>query len=546
MTSCPAELFVARSSGTKSLGSVGWAPGSRLRADHPVIYQKVSTANPSGGSSYGQILKSSSILGGAQAMNYVVGLIRTKVVAVLLGPSGVGLVGLYVSIVGMTGTIAQLGIGESGVREVANAAGSGDQTRIAAAAKTLRRACWATGVLGWVLTAALSWPLTQWTFGATEHVWSVAILGAVALLEAVSSGQKALLQGLRRVGDIARIQIAAAVLTTLLAVGIYAWLREDGIVPVIILTSLVQLSCSWFFARRVGVQEIPQPWQETWRNFGQLFKLGSALMYGAVLTAMAGLAIRALMVRDLGLEAAGLYQAAWMLSGMFGAIVLQALATDFYPRLAGVAQDNAAVNRLMNEQIEVGMLLALPGVIGAVAFAPWLIHLLYSSKFTVAADLLPWLVVGVFGQVVTWPLGMIMQARAATGWLYFSRTHGAIVQFASAAVLIYVLGLLGAAIGFLVYICLQGLLALLIARRMSGFRFHLEVLRIMSKCVVLIIASAAAQAFLPPPWSILAPGLMFGLVLAGSACELRKRLPAGNLLDRWLEKLFAPKARHSR
>jgi PST family polysaccharide transporter len=58
-------------------------------------------------SSYGQILKSSSIVGGAQAINYVVGLLRTKAVALLLGPSGVGLVGLYVSAIGLVGTFAQ-------------------------------------------------------------------------------------------------------------------------------------------------------------------------------------------------------------------------------------------------------------------------------------------------------------------------------------------------------------------------------------------------------------------------------------------------------
>ena len=33
-------------------------------ADHPVIYKKVNTTHPSGGSSYGQILQSSSTMGG--------------------------------------------------------------------------------------------------------------------------------------------------------------------------------------------------------------------------------------------------------------------------------------------------------------------------------------------------------------------------------------------------------------------------------------------------------------------------------------------------
>jgi len=96
--------------------------------------------------SHREILKSSSIVGGAQAITYVIGLLRTKAVALLLGPSGVGLVGLYVSAIRLVGTFAQFGINESGVREVAAAAGTNNAERIAATSKTQRRVCWASGI----------------------------------------------------------------------------------------------------------------------------------------------------------------------------------------------------------------------------------------------------------------------------------------------------------------------------------------------------------------------------------------------------------------
>ena len=43
-------------------------------------------ANKPHRNSYGQILKSSSIIGGAQGINYLIGMVRVKLVAVLLGP----------------------------------------------------------------------------------------------------------------------------------------------------------------------------------------------------------------------------------------------------------------------------------------------------------------------------------------------------------------------------------------------------------------------------------------------------------------------------
>ncbi len=155
-------------------------------------------------SSYGQILKSSSIIGGANGVNYLIGMVRTKLVAILLGPAGVGLVGLYESAIGLVGMLSGLGIRSSGVREVAEAHGSGDPVRVAKTIKTLRRACWVTGLVGWLLTGALAYPLSVWTFGSGERAWATAILGVTLLLGAISGGQSALLQGVRRIGDLAR------------------------------------------------------------------------------------------------------------------------------------------------------------------------------------------------------------------------------------------------------------------------------------------------------------------------------------------------------
>src|SRR3954465_9109131 len=76
--------------------------------------------------SYGQILKSSALVGGSSLINIAIGIVRTKAMALLLGPAGFGWTGLYSSIVDLTQSIAGLGINSSGVRQMAEAAGTGD------------------------------------------------------------------------------------------------------------------------------------------------------------------------------------------------------------------------------------------------------------------------------------------------------------------------------------------------------------------------------------------------------------------------------------
>ncbi len=469
-------------------------------------------------------------MGGAQGLNYIIGMVRMKIVAILLGPSGIGLVGLYVSITGLMSTLAQLGIDQSGVREVAEAEGTKDGQRVAHAVKTLRRVCWLTGLTGWLLTVVLAWPISQWTFGSNTRTWAVAILGSTVFLGAISGGQTAILQGMRRVGDLAKLQVYSAVLTTLFAVGLYMWRGEDAIIPVIIATSSITFSFTWYFSSRIQLDTVSQSWHETMSNSKRLVGLGTAFMYAALLAAIVGLAIRALIVRELGLDASGLYQAAWGLSGMFAGFILGAMGTDFYPRISAVATDNAKVNRLVNEQIEVGVLLAVPGLLGTLALGPMVLHAFYSAKFIPAASLLPWFLLGVFGQVISWPLGMIQMAKGAQGWIYFSRTVGNVTWLSLTYVLIKANGLAGVCWSFAAYVWIQNAVVFCIARKLSNFHWSHSVMQTAGASTILVLSAFAVRWLPSEP---VATGLILIATLAASifsARGLTRRLGFDNKL----------------
>ncbi|MGA1128471.1 MAG: oligosaccharide flippase family protein [Chthoniobacterales bacterium] len=425
--------------------------------------------NSAGSSSYGQILTSSAIVGGAQAINYIIGLVRTKLVAVLLGPTGMGLVAVYVSTIGIVQTAAQLGVNQSGVREVAAAFGTNNNQRLAETVVALRRLCWITGFAGWVLAIALAWPLSQWMFKSAEHVWAIGILGCIVLIDSIANGQRALLQGIRRIGDIARVQIASALIATVVAAVLYWKLGEAGIVPVIVLTSLIQLGCFWWFARRIHLADPQLSWRRTKDHWVQLIKLGTAVLYGGLVLSATGLVVRALLVRDAGLGGAGIYHAAWSLSGLFGGFVLQAMAMDFLPRLTAIADDNAVVNRLVNEQVEIGVLLALPAVLLPLAVAPWLVELLFSSEFATASDLLPGMLLGVLCGVVRTPLTAVAIAKKATGYLFALRTAEGLLQVGVFWIMFKQFGLVGAAWSYALFAAGGVLLSLLLAKRLSDF-----------------------------------------------------------------------------
>ena len=69
-------------------------------------------------SSYSHILKYTSIFGGVQGLVILIGMVRNKLIALLLGPQGMGLMALFNSTVRLISDTTGLGLGVSAVREL--------------------------------------------------------------------------------------------------------------------------------------------------------------------------------------------------------------------------------------------------------------------------------------------------------------------------------------------------------------------------------------------------------------------------------------------
>src|ERR1017187_2971393 len=107
-------------------------------------------------SSYRQIMKATSIFGGVQVFTIIISIIRSKFIAILLGPTGMGIAGLLTLTTGLIGGLTNFGLGTSAVRDISYANGTGNETRIAIVVAVLRRLVWITGTLGTLVMLVLS------------------------------------------------------------------------------------------------------------------------------------------------------------------------------------------------------------------------------------------------------------------------------------------------------------------------------------------------------------------------------------------------------
>lgn len=446
--------------------------------------------------SYSQILKSSSIMGGAAGVNLLLSMVRVKFAAVMIGTAGVGLLNSFTAIQGLIGTLAGLGIQTSAVREVAAAVAKNDQLAIGRAVLTLRRVCWLTGIVGMLAMMLFSPLISELTFGSHQYTLDIAALGIIILLANLSDGQMALIQGMRQIGDMARAQVIGTALATGVAITLYSWLGLRGIVPSLIAVAFIQLILSWYFAKRVAVPPAVLSWRQTFSGASDMVKLGLVFMWNSLLLNMVIYLTIKLITNKLSLEAVGIYSAAFALSGVLINFVLNSMTADYFPRLTSVAKDKVAVNRMVNEQIEIGLLLVLPGLIAMMAFGPWILKLMYSSEFLPAAELMNWFLLGSFGRVLSWPAGFIMMAVGNWRWALFIETSFNIIYIIFIVVGIPMFGILGVGIAFFMMYIGYTIAIFLVARHITGFRWSLQSKKIVWFAMTLLMLTFVSVSYL--------------------------------------------------
>lgn len=445
-------------------------------------------------SSYRRILRSSTIIGGASVINIVIGLVRTKILALLLGPSGIGLVSLYTGLMQTATALSSMGLGTIGTRQIAEAVAKDDAHALLVARRAM---FWGTLLLagaGALVVWSLQDQLAQYVLGASEQATIVGWLSLGVALSVAAASQGALIQGMRRIGDMARLSVYGAILNTVFGL-VLLWLwGASGLVAYVLLAPLFSfLLGHWFVSKLPKVATNDVAFRELAHQWKILLQLGIPFMGAGLVGALVQLWIRVEVGSTLGAESLGNFQAAWVISMQYIGFVLAAMGADYYPRLTGVINDHKAVSRLVNEQTEIALLLSAPLFIAMIGLTPWVIHLLYSSAFMPAVDVLRWQIMGDVFKVASWPLGFVILAAGAGKTFFISDSIVFLLMGGLVAGLSSTVGLKITGIAFLACYATYLPMVYVLAKHRIKFAWNLGVLKlffsILTICVFVAIFS---------------------------------------------------------
>jgi len=360
------------------------------------------------------LLKAVLQIGGASLVATIIGVIASKMVAVIAGPSGVGALSLIKQF--QQTAMQAVSLNSNGAIVQAIACRDNDKERfsyLASVAPIIALSMLIILSLIFFLRDEISrWALPTIGDGQVVGVFVVSLLVA-----GVFSFHSSVLNGYRKIGTLSLSRIAFAV-GTLIVAPLAAWRYADSGMPYAFIGMIiVSTLCGGLFLFRatksinlysaVSLKNIRLPKGDHVRHFISFVGLttASTLYAQVVLTT-----IRGWSVQYGGLYSAGILDVAYVVSMNYLMFFLTSFGTYFMPQMASVFTDSTERHLLYNNVLRVILVGMLPLITTLICAKEILISLLYTNEFQGATQLMRWMFVGDFLKLGSWALGMTLVA----------------------------------------------------------------------------------------------------------------------------------------
>ncbi len=279
------------------------------------------------------LVKVFSLTGVSTVVKLLTGIIRTKVVALLLGPAGVALIGQMNDVVMMFSTISNGGITNGVTKYIAEFRSSEDELR-KILSNSLKITLIFSTIAGLILIV-FSGYFARIVLTDVLYKSIFVIFGLSIILFAINRLLLAIINGNKEFTSFIKINIISNIIILIYSIGlIYFWGVYGALISIVTSQSIV-LGITIFVIFK-------SPWFNKLNfrgdfNHGILKKLSGFTLLTALtffLGPIAKITIRSYIIEDISIEAAGYWEGVNRVSGIVLMIITQALTIYLIPRLS--------------------------------------------------------------------------------------------------------------------------------------------------------------------------------------------------------------------
>lgn len=486
--------------------------------------------------SYRGVLKSTSLFGSVQIYLIIIQIIRSKIIAVLLGPAGVGIQGLYTSATLFIRSVSSLGLSQSAVKDVSESNSSGNKERAGYIIQVVNKLVLYTGLSGAAIVTIFSPVLSKTSFGSFSYIIPFVLLSSTLLFDQLYDGQRVILQGTRQLKKLAKVSAYSATAALLFTIPFYYFWGVDGIVPALISNSIIAFLVIRQLAGSVNYPKVKVSLRQAIGEGKNMLKMGMAMSLSGIFGSVCAYILRGYIRYEDGTEAVGLYMAGFVIINTYVGLVFSAITTDYYPRLASVRDDKIKSREVVNQQGEIGVIILGPLLVLCVLIMPLAILILYSEEFMPAYDYIILSTLGMLFRLISvLPAFLFIVNNATKIYLFNEMLSG--FNMTVLSVLFYnIWGLSGLGLSISLGYVLFIIQVYYLSHKLYNYSFTRSYIKLILKYGIVLLLCIIDVYIFPKPYSWLLGGLLFILSIIYAYLDLNKRLMINELLSRYLKK----------
>jgi len=439
--------------------------------------------------SFRQVMKATSLFGGVQVLNILIAIVRSKFIALWIGPAGYGIAALFNSTLGLINGITNFGLDRSAVKDISFNHIHEDTEGTARTIQILKRLVWFTAIFGsLIMILGAPW-LSEFAFESTDYTFSFIWISLALLFKQLSNGQLAILQGLRKLKKLAKANLLGNLFALLITLPLYYLYRIEAIVPAIIISSLVAFISTFYYSYSERIETVKLSNIEVFREGKPMIQLGVMLSISGMIGLVVAYIIQIFISHTGGVAQVGFYNAGFAILNSYVGLVFTAMETDYFPRLSAIVDKVESIRQTVFEQAFIAILLITPIVVLFLIAAPIIIVLLYSKEFTPIIEMVRWGILGMVFKAVSFSIGYILIAKGDSK--LFMKTA---IGFNALLLLMNLLGyyfggLEGLGISFLVYYSIHFIALRIITKTRYDFYFEKGFYAVFIVCILVCVFS---------------------------------------------------------
>lgn len=342
------------------------------------------------------------------------GLVSVKVVASIIGPAGVALVGQLNNFATIALSLSTGGINNGITKYIAEY--KDDEEKVKDCLSTALRITMICSLVMAVFLVLFHAYLSRYIMLSPDYGYVFVIFGFTILFYALNMGLASIINGFKEFKRYVKINIAGSLFGLVFTLSlVFTWQLKGALISAVTFQSIMFFISLWMVRKL--------PWLR-WSYFRNKLNSDLAKRYlryslmtftTAATLPISQMLLRGYVISQISATEAGWWEAMNRISNMYLMVITTSFTVYYLPRLSEITD-----KRELRSEIFRSYKVIIPCLLGGFALIYLLrfvvIHLLFTPDFLPMENLFAWQLAGDFFKITSWLLAFLMVAKAMTRW----------------------------------------------------------------------------------------------------------------------------------